>query len=386
MSGQILQRGKRTFVVRVFLGRSGGKRKYLNKTVHASKKVAENTLTALLRERDLGTLVEPTRLTVDEYLDEWLKTSAKPRVRLRTFQGYEELLTRYIRPDLGPRPLSRITPLEIQAVYAKLQERKLSARTVRHAHGVLRSALNQAVKWRMLVVNPATAVDLPQVRKKEMHALSPEEARQFLIHVADDRLGAMFALAVTTGMRPGEYMGLRWPDIDLEKGVIVVQRTLVAEKNGGSHFAQPKTDRGRRTIPLPPSVTRMLVEHKRRQAAEKLKAGPAYKNDDLVFATPTGEPLNLRNVVNRHFKPILEAAALPRSIRLYDLRHTCATLLLAQGEHPKIVSERLGHASITLTLDTYSHVLPTMQQQAAERLESALFGVQRNEKLPSNAK
>jgi hypothetical protein len=135
MSGQILQRGKRTFVVRVFLGRSGGKRKYLNKTVHASKKVAENTLTALLRERDLGTLVEPTRLTVDEYLDEWLKTAAKPRVRLRTYQGYEELLTRYIRPDLGPRPLSRITPLEIQAVYAKLLEKKLSARTVRHAHG-----------------------------------------------------------------------------------------------------------------------------------------------------------------------------------------------------------------------------------------------------------
>src|ERR1700687_634870 len=278
MSGQILQRGKRTFVVRVFLGRSGGKRKYLNKTVHASKKVAENTLTALLRERDLGTLVEPTRMTVDEYLDEWLKTAAKPRVRLRTYQGYEELLERYIRPDLGSRPLSRITPLEIQPVYAKMQEKKLSARTVRHAHGALRCALGQAVKWRMLVVNPATAVDLPQVRKKEMYALSPEDAGQFLKHATDDRLGAMFALALTTGMRPGEYMGLKWSDVDLDKGVVVVQRALIVTGDGGSRFAEPKTNRGRRTIPLPPSVTRMLVEHKCKQAAEKLKAGPSHKN------------------------------------------------------------------------------------------------------------
>ncbi|MBI3759664.1 MAG: site-specific integrase [Deltaproteobacteria bacterium] len=374
MPGQIVKRGKRTWVVRVFLGRENGRRRYLNKTVHGTHKNAEQTLNNSLRERDIGALVEPTRITLSEYMEQWLASAAKPRVRLRTYQGYEELFTRYLKPMLGPRQLSRLTPLEIQAVYGRMSERGLSARTVRHAHGVLRSALNQAVKWRMLSINPALAVELPRWRRKEMQCLTPEQAGTFLMHATPNRLSTMFAVAISTGMRPGEYMGLKWTDIDLEKGMVVVRRTLVLEKGGGRHFAEPKTDHGRRTIPLPASVTRALIEHRRAQAAEKLKAGASYENQDLVFATPTGEPLNLRNVVNRHFKPILEAAKLPKSIRLYDLRHTCATLLLAQGEHPKVVSERLGHANITLTLDTYSHVLPTMQQHAAESLEAVLFG------------
>ncbi len=377
MSGQIVDRGKRNFVVRIFLGRDGGKRRYLNKPVHGSRKDAEKTLTAMLRERDLGTLVEPVRMTVNEYLDQWLEGAAKTRVRQRTYEGYKDLADRYLRPDLGPRQLSKLTPLEIQAVYSKMLERKLSPRTVRHAHGVLRTSLSQAVKWRMIALNPATAVDLPQVKKKEMSALSPKQATKFLQHAKDDRLFAMFAVALTAGMRPGEYMGLRWSETDLEKGLIVVQRTLVPEKKGGWHIGEPKTDRGRRTIPLPASVTRLLIEHKRRQAAERLKAGKHYTDNSLVFCTPTGEPLNLRNIVNRHFKPILVAAKIPTTLRLYDLRHSCATLLLAEGEHPKVVSERLGHASITLTLDTYSHVLPTMQQKAAERLEASLFGRRR---------
>jgi integrase len=163
------------------------------------------------------------------------------------------------------------------------------------------------------------------------------------------------------------------PDVDLDRGTVMVRRALVPDSDGGWTFAEAKTRQSLRTVPLPPSVTRVLAEHKRRQAEERLAAGPEYSNKQLVFATPTGEPLDIRNLVNRHFKKVLEAAKLPKSVRLYDLRHSCATLLLAQGEHPKIVSERLGHASITLTLDTYSHVLPTMQQQAAERLESVLF-------------
>jgi len=245
---------------------------------------------------------------------------------------------------------------------------------VRHAHGVLRASLNQAVKWRLLVINPALAVELPRLRKKEMKALSPEQATKFLEHAAADRLSALFALALTAGMRPGEYLGLQWSDIDLDKGIVVVRRTLVPKKDGGWEFAEPKTAQSARSIPLPKSVTRALVEHRKSQAEEKLKAGSQYENYDLVFTGPKGHAVQLRNLVNRHFKPILRAAGLPQTFRLYDLRHSCATLLLAQGEHPKVVSEWLGHASVTLTLDTYSHVLPTMQQQAAERLETALFG------------
>ncbi len=231
-----------------------------------------------------------------------------------------------------------------------------------------------------------------------MYALSPEQAMQFLAAAAHDRYATLFAVALTTGMRPGEYLGLQWKDVDLERGTLTVRRTLVWHYgNGGKwSFEEPKTPRSSRSIPLPPSVVEALKEHKRRQAEERLKAGwedveengglvrkSRYTDNDLVSATPTGDPVDMRNLVNRHFKPILKAARLPKSIRLYDLRHSCATLLLAQGEHPKVVSERLGHASITLTLDTYSHVLPTMQQQAAERLESVLFKGRNQTRLPS---
>ena len=380
-AGQLIQRGKDSFLLRVFLGRDAttGRRRYRNVSFRGNKTAAQKKLNSLLRDGDLGLLIEPARTTVGEYLDQWIESAAKVRVRPRTLQGYEELLDRYIRPSLGNCRLAKLTPLEIQRTYARLLEQGLSPKTVRHAHGVLRAALNQAIKWRLLVTNPALAVELPKLRKKEMAALSPEQAVRFLRHAADDRLGALFALALTTGMRPGEYLALKWKDFDLQNGTVVVRRTLARREDGGWEFAEPKTAQSARSIPLPPTVVRALLEHRRLQAAEKLKSGEKYETHDLVFAGPRGHALQLRNLVNRHFKPILKTARLPESIRLYDLRHSCATLLLSQGEHPKVVSERLGHASVTLTLDTYSHVLPTMQQQAAERLEQALFTSQADE-------
>ena len=376
MAGQIIGRGDKTWLIRVFLDRDPetGKRRYFNKTVHGTKKDAQQVLTGILRKRDKGTFTEPRRISLNDYLDRWLETAAKPRLRPRTYAEYADLLNWYLRPALGRRQLEQIAPLDIQAVYTEMQERGLSPRTVRYLHAVVRNALGQAVRWRMLAVNPATSVDLPRQRKAEMNALSPEQASQFLEHAKRDRWSVLFALALTTGMRPSEYLGLQWKDVNLQKGTVVVRRTLARQKGEGWHFAEPKTKRSSRTIPLPPSVNRALAEHKRAQAAERLAAGPEYNQHDLVFATATGEPLSIRNLITRNFKPILLRAGLPESLRLYDLRHSCATLLLAQGEHPKVVSERLGHASVTLTLDTYSHVLPTMQQQAAERLEAVLYG------------
>jgi integrase len=376
MRGQIISRGDKTWLLRVSLGRDSktGTRRTLNKTVHGTKKDAQQELTRVLRERDTGVLVQPSRITLSLYLDRWLETAAKPRVRPRTFADYTNLLEGYVRPTLGNRELSKLTPLDIQAMYTELGQRGLSARTIRYAHAVLHSALSQAVKWRMLTFNPATAVELPRQTKREMQAFSPEQANQFLQHARGDRLETLFLVAMSTGMRPGEYLALQWKEADLDRGAVTVRRTLVRQRDGRWCFEEPKTARSRRTIPLPTSVTRALIEHKLQQAMERLAAGPKYKNHDLIFATATGEPLHEHNIVNRHLKPILKAAGLPKCFRLYDMRHSCATLLLAQGEHPKVVSERLGHASITLTLDTYSHVLPTMQQQAAERLESVLFG------------
>src|SRR5262249_1547365 len=249
-----------------------------------------------------------------------------------------------------------------------------SPKTIRHVHTTLSTALAQAVRWRLLVQNPAAMAKAPRQVRKEMQALSPEEASRFLRAAEKDSFGVLFALALTTGMRPEEYLALQWKDIDLEKGTATVQRTLVwRRKDGGWYFSEPKTSQSRRTVPLPASVVRWLVRHKKLQGAQKLKAGPKYDYIDLVFATPKGHPLNPSNLISRNFKPILKSAGLSTTIRLYDLRHSCATLLLAAGENAKVVSERLGHSGIALTLDVYSHVLPSMQQAATEKLEKLLF-------------
>jgi integrase len=175
-------------------------------------------------------------------------------------------------------------------------------------------------------------------------------------------------------MRPEEYLALKWSDVDLQAGNATVQRTLVWRKGGGWYFGEPKTSRSRRTIPLPRTLVNDLADHRRKQGKSRLKKGLDYKNNDLVFATSEGTPILLRNLVRRHFLAVLTRAKLSTSLRLYDLRHSCATLLLSAGENPKVVSERLGHASIVLTLDTYSHVLPSMQQAATEKLERILYG------------
>lgn len=391
MAGQIIKRGERTWLVRTFSGRDGqGKRHYANKMIHGSKKDAEKYLNEALRDQDLGLFIEPTRLTLDDYLDKWVETALRPRVRERTLSDYEEKLDRYVRPVFGKRRLSDLRPLDIQSLYSDLQARDLSARTIRYVHAVLSSALKQAIKWHMLSQNPCDAVDLPRIKRHEMQALSPQQAARFLSTATKDAQGIVFSFALATGMRPEEYLALKWADLDLEKGTATVRRTLVWRKGGGWYFGEPKTSRSRRTVPLPASLVRSLIAHRRTQAEVKLKAGPAYKNSDLVFATDGGTPHNLRNLTQRHFRPILTKAGTVgenekeneirelwpdklAKLRVYDLRHSCATLLLSADENPKVVSERLGHASIVLTLDTYSHVLPSMQRAATDKLETILF-------------
>lgn len=374
MAGQIIKRGDRVWVVRIFTGRDDkGKRQYLNKTIHGTKKDAEKYLTATMRDRDLGVFIEPCTLSVGEYLNKWLEAAARPRLRERSYEDYKEKLDRYVRPAIGEKKLADVRPLDIQTFYGQMQERGLSARTVRYTHAILKSALKQAIKWHMLVRNPCEAVELPRSERREMNAFSPKEAESFLKAAKENEQGVIFAFALATGMRPEEYLGLKWCDIDLEKGVAIVRRVLVRRKGGGWYFGETKTSRSRRTVPLPTTLVKLLAAHRRKQAEIRLKAGAAYQNNDLVFATGEGTPHNSRNLAQRQFRQILERAELPLTFRLYDLRHSCATLLLAIGENPKVVSERLGHASIVLTLDTYSHVLPSMQQAATAKLECLLF-------------
>jgi integrase len=376
MAGQIIKRGDRTWLVRIFMGRDAkGKQTFHHKTIHGTKKDAEQYRNKAIREKDLGTFIEPSPITVDDYMKKWLETAARPRLRDNTYREYEGLLCRYVSPTLGGKRLSDVRPLDIQSLYTTMSEKNLSARTVRFTHSVLSSAFKQAVRWRMLLQNPCGSVELPRKVSQEMQSLTPIEAARFLAEAAGDRWVALFVLALATGLRPSEYFGLKWSDVDLEQGLVTVQRSLIwrSYKRGDWYFGEPKTPRSRRRIPLPDSVVRALIQHKRRQAEERLKGGAAYKNLDLIFATSEGQPLIRLNVIQKHFKPILERAKLPATLRLYDLRHTCATLLLAANENPKVVSERLGHSSITLTMDVYSHVLPDMQQGASDKLERILF-------------
>lgn len=354
---------------------SDGKRRYMNKTISGKKKDAQDWLNETLTKISTGTFVEPVKLTVDEYLDKWLESAARPRVSERTFADYKEVLKRYVRPKIGSGRLSQLKPLEIQALYSEMGEQGLSPRTIRGTHVVLSSALKQAVRWRMLPLNPAQHVELPKRTRREMKTLSPDEVTKFLKAAKDDTHGLIFAFALATGMRPEEYLALQWKDIDLQKGTATVQRTLCwrRQKGGGWYFGEPKTAQSRRTVPLPASIVRELSHHRTRQAEARLKLGPKYQAFDLVFATATGGPLHSENLANRNFKAIREKAELPTTITPYTLRHTCATLLLLAGENPKVVCERLGHSSIVMTLDTYSHVLPSMQQAATEKLEKMLF-------------
>lgn len=381
MAGQIIKRGENRWLVRIFQGRdAAGKRMYFNRTINGTKRDAQKYLTASLRDKDLGVFVEPARVSLDDYLDRWLEAAARPRVSQRTADGYSGLLARYVRPKIGRRRLSDLQLLDIQKVYGEMQARGLSARVVRHAHSALHNALKQAVKWNIIARNPAGLVELPKVAHTERRVLSPDEAARFLDAADMMPHGLIFEFALLSGMRPEEYLALQWSDVCLQRGAAQVRRALVRHKKSWS-FEEPKTARSRRTVFLPAPLVGKLAAHKRQQAIGRLKLGAAWHAHDLVFCGEQGTPHTIPNLTYRYFRPLLEKAELPR-IRLYDLRHSCATLLLSENEHPKVVSERLGHASVTLTLDTYSHVLPTMQQGATARLEKLLYAARGAQETP----
>ncbi|MBK7393810.1 MAG: site-specific integrase [Chloracidobacterium sp.] len=386
MAGQIIRRAKKdpktgelkdtenTWLVRIFIGReSDGKRKYHNKTIHGTKKDAQKYLTAKLREKDLGIFVEPASESLSKYLDRWLLEIAKPRLRTETFNSYKQLVDNYIGKHLGTKKLSQLQGYQIQKFYNDMQREGLSARTVRYCHSVLSSALKQAVRWKMIFQNPCNDCDLPKMQKTEMKYYTPGEVKKFLETAKADRLYVLFYLALETGTRPGEYLGLQWKDIDFEQGSLTVRRVVKVQKGGGFYFAEPKTKKSRRSIPLSDPLITALKKHRMIQLEAKMKIRDCYQDSDLIFATEIGTPFLSGNVNNRHFEKIRTKAKLSK-IRLYDLRHTNATMLLASGVSAKVVAERLGHSSVVLTLDTYSHVLPAMQTDATNRLENMMFG------------
>lgn len=367
--GQIVERGPERYLVRVYIGRDrANRRRYSSRTVRGTYGAAQRALTKALREVDAGTFVEPCRQTLAEYLERWLETVAKLSVADRTLEDYRARLRRDVVPTLGHRRLDQLSVQDVQALYAEMSTRGLGPRTIRYTHSVLRQALEKAVQTSLLARNPTQYAELPRQVRAEMRALTPQQVTRFLAATASDPWYPLWAVLLLGGLRPGEALGLKWADVQERRLRIV--RAL--KKGAGNQYmlAEPKTERSRRGVMLPQQALDALQSHRASQAAVMLRTGAKYARQDLVFANARGGLLDVAKV-RRHFKKALAAAGLP-SVRLYDTRHTHATLLLAAGENPKVVSERLGHTNIGITLDTYSHVLPDMQENSVQRLEATL--------------
>jgi integrase len=309
--------------------------------------------------------------TVAVYLRRWL-VHVQGRVRRVTYEGYEGMLRCHALPTLGGLPLSGLRPLHLQALYGRLlapagQGRALSAGSVLNLHLVLTQAFGQAVRWQLLPANPANGAQPPRPQRAIATVVDPAALRRLLAALAGSRLQLPAAIAAATGMRRGEILALRWADLDTSYSRAQVQRTLQPTQHG-LVFEQPKTARSRRTILLPSFLTPYLTRQRRDQQHRRDAAGAAWNDHGLIIDRGDGNPCN-PDSLSAAWARTLRKNKLP-PIRFHDLRHAHATLMLSQGIHPKIVSERLGHASIGITLDTYSHVLPTMQEQAAAAFDS----------------
>jgi integrase len=372
--GTVVKRGNRYSVV-LDLGRGpDGKRIRKWHSGYPTKKAAQAAKVELLAALGRGSYVEPSKRTVGAFLrQDWLP-SVRAQVRPSTWAEHHSKVEVHLVPAIGGVLLQRLTPGHLNALYADLLERGLSAQTVAHVHATARRALADAVRWGLIPRNVALQASPPRPARPELRTWDASELRAFLEHVAGDRLYALWLLAASTGMRRGEVLGLQWVDVDLAAARVAVRRALVTVGHQVV-VSEPKTARGRRSVALDPATVAALKGWRKGQAAERLAWGPAWTDSGLVFTREDGRPLHPREVTRAFTRHVL-AAELP-IVRLHDLRHTHATLALAAGVHPKVVQERLGHANIAITLDTYSHAVPALEEEAARTVARLVFGGER---------
>lgn len=348
----------------------GPKRKAI---YHQDYEELERQLNQALADRGNGMVFDAGAMTLADYTNRWLVDCAKGRVAHRTYDGYEQRIRDHINPSIGRIKLAKLSSANVQALYTAKLNSGLAPGTVRAIYAVLSGALDQAVKWNLIPRNPASGVAPPKLRQEEMTVLDSEQACRFLDAARGDRWECLYVLALSCGVRRGELMGLKWSDINLDARTLRINRQLQRMRDGGGlYFTQPK-NASRRTIKLPETAINALRSHRKRQAGDKLKAGPSWQENGLVFSTIKGTPVDAQNVTARSYKNILKKAGVPH-MPFHGLRHSCATLLLSKGVHPTYVQKLLGHQSIRLTLDLYSHWMPPMGEQTAMAMDEALTG------------
>ncbi len=368
--GQIVKRDNGKYLARVFAGKGDdGKRHWVSKTFE-KKKEAEAWLSEQLVDKAQGNFQIPSKETLAMYMRRWLTETVANRVRERTLDDYTRLAEKYVIPHIGHIRTSELRADQVQKLYNMLAADS-GPDTARHVHTVLHSALNQALKWGLTSKNVSDLVDVPRPVRREMRPLNPNEINRFLDAASSDRYYAFFVLLMDAGLRPGEALALTWDDVDLESGLVHITKALSTGKSK-RYFGEPKTRKSRRSVHITDRTVTALKAHRLRITQERMKSANVWEDRNLVFPNELGDYSDETKISKRHFKPILREADLPETIRVYDLRHTSATLLMAGNVHPKIVAERLGHSTTNLTLDTYSHVVPGMQEQVVQIMETLL--------------
>jgi integrase len=333
-------------------------------TVYGAKRSeVHEKLVELQNESRSGIVAEPGRVSVAQFLERWLHDSARTRLRPSTLRLYTGLVRNHINPRIGGVQLRKLGPEHVQALHSVMEQSGASPRLRQIVHNLLNHSLRQALRWGLVSRNSMDVVDRPRASRREMRHLDPDQVVQLLAAANGERFEALYVLAVTTGLRQGELLGLQWGDVDWQGQSLSVRRQLI-ENNGRFELAEPKTTAARRKVELPSMAVEALERH-------RVRLGAVPHSTKLIFTDSQGGPVRKSNLVRRSFKPLLERARLP-DIRFHDLRHTAASLALALDIHPKVISERLGHASVGITLDLYSHVLPSLQREAADRLDSLL--------------
>ncbi|MED3729918.1 tyrosine-type recombinase/integrase [Geobacillus stearothermophilus] len=375
---KLIKEKKKGFYFRIDVGKDPvtGKRKQASFGPFRTKTEAKKELLKIKNQVDDGSYFKESTEDFSMFMERWFNTSYKRTVEITTAKSREYVIRNHIMKYFQHKKINEITTFDIDSFYVDKLDSGYSGAYIRQMHNLLNQAFDQAVRWSLVKVNPVKNAKPPKVKSEEKITWTVDEVNRFLNLIKDSSMEIPYLLAIFTGMRRGEVLGLKWDDVDFENKKIRIKRSLCFVSGKGLIFKEPKTKKSKRQISISQHVVNVLKKHKQKQEFQKEKLGTQYQDNNLIVCTDDGKPLDPRNLL-RQFYRLIEEASVPR-ISFHDLWHTHATILMQQGENPKVVSERLGHSRVGITLDLYSHVSDDLQEQAAEKFENALLKQSQN--------